>query len=140
MEYIFKGDVKIVNIYMVKFNALILNRLKVVGFFVNTEYIHKHNVVFNKIVTKPVTTLTKCFFPYLNPTGYLNKKLYGQVDGVSMGSTLGPLIANLIITGAERVVVKGLFNYGYLKFYIKLMDDMLVLMKKPDVPMVLWFS
>ena len=32
MMYIFKGDVKIVKIYMVKFNVSILNRLKVMVF------------------------------------------------------------------------------------------------------------
>ena len=35
---------------------------------------HKHNVIFNKVLTKIVTILTKCFFPYLNPTSYLNIK------------------------------------------------------------------
>ena len=32
---------------------------------------HKHNVIFNKTVTKIVTILTKCFLPYLNPTSCL---------------------------------------------------------------------
>ena len=30
--YVFKGHVKIVKIYMVKFNVPILNRLKIIGF------------------------------------------------------------------------------------------------------------
>ena len=30
--YVFKGHVKIVKIYMVKFNVSILNRLKIMGF------------------------------------------------------------------------------------------------------------
>ena len=30
-----------------------------------------------------------------------------------------------------------LFNKGYLKFYIRYMDNMVVLMKKSDVPIVL---
>ena len=34
---------------------------------------HKHNAIFNKTATKLVTILTKCFFPYPNPTSYLNK-------------------------------------------------------------------
>ena len=71
MMYIFKGDVKVIKIYMVKFSVSILNRLKIMGFFVNTKYIHKHNVIFNKTVTKLVTILTKCFFsisePYMLP-------------------------------------------------------------------------
>ena len=33
MTYDFKGHVKIVDIYMVKFNVSILNRFKIVGFF-----------------------------------------------------------------------------------------------------------
>ena len=43
--YAFKGQLKIVKIYMVKFNVSILNRLKIMGFFVNTKQmqnIHRH--------------------------------------------------------------------------------------------------
>ena len=69
--YVFKGHVKIVKIYMVKFNASMLNRFKIMFFFVNTKQMHKQNVIFNKTVTKIVTILTKCFLPYLNPTSYL---------------------------------------------------------------------
>ena len=32
---------------------------------------HEHYVIFDKTVTKLVTILTKCVFPYLNPTSYL---------------------------------------------------------------------
>ena len=39
-------------------------------------------------------------------------------------------MANVIMTKLELVVVKDLFNKGYLKFYIRYMDDTLVLMKK----------
>ena len=66
--YVFNGHVKIVKIYMVKFNVSILIRLKIMGFFVNTKKIHKHNVIFNKTITKIVTILAKCFLPYLNPS------------------------------------------------------------------------
>ena len=53
-----------------------------------------------------------------------------------MGSSLGPLMVNVIMTELERVVVKDLLNKRYLKFYIQYMDDTLVLMKK-SVTMVL---
>ena len=46
----FKVHVKMVKIYMVKFNVAILNRLKIMGFFVNTKEIHIHNVIFSKTV------------------------------------------------------------------------------------------
>ena len=75
MTHVFKGDVKIVKIYKVKFNVSILNRLKNNGFFINRKYIHKHNVIFNKTATKLATILTKCFFLHLNPTSYLNELL-----------------------------------------------------------------
>ena len=62
MTYDFKGHVKIVEIYMAKFNVSISNGLKIMGFFVNAKYIHKNNVISNKTVTKLFTILTKCFF------------------------------------------------------------------------------
>ena len=41
MAYIFKGDVKIVKIYMVKFNVSILNRLKIMFFLqIQSVYIN----------------------------------------------------------------------------------------------------
>ena len=39
MTYNFKGYVKIVEIYIVKFNVSVLNRFKIIGFFVNASYI-----------------------------------------------------------------------------------------------------
>ena len=38
ITYDFKGNAKIAEIYMVKFNVSILNRLKVMGYFVNAKY------------------------------------------------------------------------------------------------------
>ena len=58
---------------MVKLNVSTLNRLNIMGFFVNAKSIHKCNVILTKTVTKHFTILTKCFFPYLNPTSYLKK-------------------------------------------------------------------
>ena len=46
-------------------------------------------------------------------------------------------MANVMMTELERRVVKDLFNKGYLKLYIRYMDDRLVLMKKSDVTIVL---
>ena len=64
---IIKVHVKLVEIYMVKLNGSNLNRLNIMGFFVNAKYIHKSNVILNKTVTKHFNILTKCFFPYLDP-------------------------------------------------------------------------
>ena len=78
ITYDFKGHVKSVEIYEVKFNVSILNRLKIMEF-----YIHKCNVILNETVTKLFTILTKCFFPYLNPTSYLKTKLLEKVSTCS---------------------------------------------------------
>ena len=64
--YVFKEYVKMIKIFMVKFNVSILNRLKIV-FFVNTKQMHKHNVILNKRVMKLVTILAKCFFSISEP-------------------------------------------------------------------------
>ena len=37
LTYVFKGHVIFAKIYMVKFNASISNRLKIMGFFVNIK-------------------------------------------------------------------------------------------------------
>ena len=39
-------------------------------------------------------------------------------------------MTNVIMIELDRVVVKELFSKGYLKFYIRSMDDMLIFMKK----------
>ena len=52
ITYIFKGDVKIVKIYMVKFNVSVIN----------AKYIHEHETV-----TKLINILTKCYFSVSEP-------------------------------------------------------------------------
>ena len=43
--------------------------------------------------------------------------LYEQCDGVSMGSSLEPVLANIILTEVESVIVKLLIETSVLKFY-----------------------
>ena len=54
-------------------------------------------------------------------------KIYKQIDGVSMGSSLGPVLSNVIMTEFERLVVDKLIKDGLIKFYIRYVDDTLVL-------------
>ena len=68
MRYDFKGHVKVTEIYMVKFNVSVLNRLKIkMGFFVNAKYILKYNVILNK-------TDKMSFFHIWSPQATLNYK------------------------------------------------------------------
>ena len=43
--------------------------------------------------------------------------IYDQNDSVSMGSLLGPVMANIIMTELENKVIKPLTNNGTVKFY-----------------------
>ena len=52
---------------MLKFIVSILNRLKIMGFFVNAKYIRKHDVISNETVSKLFTILTKYFFSISEP-------------------------------------------------------------------------
>ena len=64
-------------------------------------------------------------------------QLYEQLDGVSMGSSLGPVLANIIMAELENVLIKDLFDIGTVAFYGRYVDDTLVLVKPSDVQKVL---
>ena len=59
--------------------------------------------------------------------------LYEQCDGVSMGSSLGPVLANIIQTKFENVIVKPLIETGVLRFICGYVDDTLVFIKKDKI-------
>ena len=62
-----------------------------------------------------------------------NGELYNQIDGVSIGSLLGPTLANILMIELEDDIVRPLFTSEKLKFYIRYVDDTLLLAKL-DVP------
>ena len=102
----------------------------------------KKTIILNRVYSEKKSTLSKRSLKKLLLDAYtktafsFNKKLYEQIDGVSVGSPLGPLLENVIMIELECVVVTELFDKGYLKFNIRYMDDTLVLMKRSDVPIV----
>ena len=63
--------------------------------------------------------------------------IYEQIDGVSMGASLGPVLANIIMTEMERVVVDQLIQTGKIKFYARYVDDTLLLVKPEDIESIL---
>ena len=58
-----------------------------------------------------------------------NNTICEQIDSVSMGSFLGPVLANIIMTELETVIVDKLFAANLSKFYISYVDDTLALIK-----------
>ena len=65
-----------------------------------------------------------------------NNTIYEQIN-VSMRSCLGPVLANIIMTELETVIVDKLFAANLLKFYICYVDDTLALIKESDINIVL---
>ena len=59
-----------------------------------------------------------------------------QKDGVTMASSLGPFIANIIMTEFEKVIVEPLITSGNVKFYTRHVDDTLLLAKEKDIMFV----
>jgi hypothetical protein len=54
-----------------------------------------------------------------------------------MGSCLAPVLANIILTEFEKVIVDDLIWSSILKFYRCYVDDTIVLIKPADIPLVL---
>ena len=59
--------------------------------------------------------------------------MYEQTDGVSMGGSLGPVLANIIMTECEKVIVNQLIENDILKFYIRYFDDTLLVLGKKSL-------
>ena len=66
-----------------------------------------------------------------------NGILYEQLDGVSMGSSLGSVLASIILSEFEDIIVFELVNSGVIKFYRRYVDDTLLLMRPSDIQFVL---
>ena len=62
----------------------------------------------------------------------MNKK-----DGVSMGSSLRPILATIFMTECVKVIVNNLAEKRRIKFYIRCIDDTLLLVKRQDIDKVL---
>ena len=61
------------------------------------------------------------------------RKFYKQIEEVSMGSPLGPVMANIIMAELESTIVKELLDKSLIKRYIRYVDDTLLLVKDKDI-------
>ena len=59
--------------------------------------------------------------------------IYEQRDGICIGSSLGPLLAKIIITGLEEKVIKPLINDNTIKSNARYIDVTLFVIKCKDV-------
>ena len=54
-----------------------------------------------------------------------------------MGASLGPVLANIIKMECEKVIIDNLVKEGTITFYIRYVDDTLLLVKRQDIDKVL---
>ena len=95
------------------------------------DRIFNDNVI-NTSITK--RTLKKLILDSCRKTVFsFNDKLYQQTDGVSMGSSLGPVLANIVMTELEKRIIKPLIDDGIIRFYCRYVDDTLVLIKPEHI-------
>ena len=50
-----------------------------------------------------------------------------------MGSSLGPVLANIIMTELELKIINPLIDFGKKTFYTRFVDDTLLLAKEEDI-------
>ena len=66
-----------------------------------------------------------------------HNKLYEQLDEVSMGRSLGPVVANITMGERQKVIVEKLMKEKVIMFYTRYVDDTLLVIKKRDINYVL---
>ena len=54
-----------------------------------------------------------------------------------MGESLGPVLANIIMTECEKVIVNQLSENNIVKFYIRYVDDTLLVLRKKYIDIAL---
>ena len=59
--------------------------------------------------------------------------MYEQLDGISMGRSLGSVLANIIVTEWEKVIVGKFIDDGTIKFFVIYVDDTLFVIKRADI-------
>lgn len=99
------------------------------------DRIYDQNLVQTKLKKR---TLKKLLLEACKKTAFtFNNVLYEQSDGVSMGSSLGPTLANVIMTELEKALVNRMISSDIAMFYIRYVDDTLVLAKPENFDAIL---
>ena len=123
----------------------ILVSLDVVSLFTNVPLNRTVKVILDRVYKEKLidTTLSKRVLKKLiidtcRKTAFMfDNKIYEQIDGVSMGASLGPVLSNIIMTECEKKIVNKFINQNIIRFYIRYVDDTLLLVKKDQLDKVL---
>ena len=106
-------------------NGYVYISFDVDSLFTNVPVSRTVNIILKRIYQDKVlnTSLTKRTMKKLildtckKTTFSFENVYYEQVNGVSMGSSLGPVLANIFMTELEKKVIKPLINNGTIQFY-----------------------
>ena len=74
-----------------------------------------HNYLTMRSISRRITIILQVKYLSSNFKFFGNGALYEQLDGVSMGSSLGPVLANIILSEFENVKVTELVNFSVNK-------------------------
>ena len=126
-------------------NDLVFVSLDVVSLFTNVRLQKTVNIILKRVynnkeisATLSKRSLKKLILDTCQKTAFLLKnKMYEQINGVSMGGSLGPVLANIIMTEFEKVVVENLIKTGIAKIYATYVDDTLLVIKRKDIDFIL---
>ena len=109
--------------------------------FTNVPLRKTVNIILDRVYNQKLikTTLSKKILKKLTldtcqKTGFtFDNIIYEQKDGVSMGASLGSVLANIIMTECEKVILDNLVKEGTRKFYVRYVDDTLLLVQRQDI-------
>ena len=119
--------------------------LDVVSLFTNVPLRKTVNIILDHVYNEKLikTTLSnnvlkKLILDTCQKTAFrFNNIIFEQKDGASMGQSLGLVLANIIKAECEKVIIDNLVKEGTTKFYIRYIDDTLLLVKLQDISKVL---
>ena len=112
------------------FTNVLLNRtIKIILDRVYNQKLINTNIKRRTLKKLVIDTCTKTVFSS-------NGLLYQQTDGVSMGSSLGPVLANIIMTELEKRIIDDLIKNDIIKFYCRYVDDTLLVVKQENIKLI----
>ena len=115
--------------------------LDVVSLFTNVPLHKTVNIILKRVYTEKLIntslskrSLKKLILDTCQKTALpFNNKLYEQIDRVSMGGSLGPVLTNIIMTECKKIIVEKLMKEKVIMFYTRYFDDTLLGIRKRDI-------
>jgi len=99
-------------------NVPLNDTIDIVANFIYSDNQTSHPQIQKNAFIKLLKDATQGMFLY-------NNKLYQQIDGVAMGSPLGPTLASFFLANMENKIFKTLHDF-YPKLYLRYIDDIFV--------------